>query len=37
MNDLTIHGVETASVWSMMALASREDMSEVIEEAKAFE
>lgn len=29
--------MEAASVWSMMALASREDMSEVIEEAKAFE
>lgn len=29
--------MEAASVWSMVALASREDMSEVIEEAKALE
>lgn len=29
--------MKAASVWSMVALTSREDMSEVIEEAKAFE
>lgn len=29
--------MEAASVWGMIALASREDMSEVIEEAKALE
>ena len=29
--------METASVWSMAALAGREDMSEIIEEAKALE
>lgn len=29
--------MEAASVWAMVALASREDMSEVIEEAKASE